>query len=309
MNLRRLLLSVAFITLALRCGNAASEEEAKPQEAAAAVNAVVFSAEQIQHGGVRWTAATSSEMVPTIEVPGQLVPNEDHTARIGAPAQARIMTVHVRIGDRVGSGKSLVTLQSQQASAARADVQKAEAEAASRRTALTYARMARERAERLLAAKAAARAEVERTQADEQAAQAALAQAEAEQSRAQSSVRQLGVVNRSGEAIVRAPISGVVFTRDAAPGAVVEAGAPLVSITDDSTLWLEASANDRAASTLRNGGEVRSARSADAHRPGARARAEPKSEVTRIDVRDGAPRRRRCYAGGRGARERRRPGR
>ena len=258
MNLRRLMSTVALITLLARCGGKEAEQQAKSETSAPpATNVVTFSAEQVQHGGVRWAAASSSEMVPTIEVPGQLGPNEDRTARIGAPAQARIMTVHVRTGDRVSAGQPLVTLQSQQASTARADVQKAEADAASRRTALTYARMARERAERLLAAKAAARAEVERAHADEQAAQAALAQAEAELSRARSSVRQLGAVDGAGDTIVRARISGVVFTRDAAPGAVVEAGAPLVSITDDSTLWLEASVADRAASALRNGAQVR----------------------------------------------------
>ena len=255
-QLRHALVVLGSALLAFACGRAAQEESKTGKTAAPEANVVTFSAEQVQHGGVHWTAATASQMVPTIEVPGQLVPDEDHTARIGAPAQARIMTVHVRIGDRVASGQPLVTLQSQQASAARADVQKAEAEAASRRTALTYARMARERAERLLAAKAAARAEVERAQADEQAAQATLAQAEAELSRARASVRQLGAVDQAGDAIARAPISGVVFTRNATPGAVVEAGAPLVSITDDSTLWLEASVADRAASALRNGAEV-----------------------------------------------------
>lgn len=247
-------LAVAALTLA--CGRPADEVK-KEEKSAAAENVITFSAEQVQHGGVRWAAATTGMMMPSVEVPGQLVPNEDHTARIGAPAQARIMAVLVRPGDRVASGRPLVMLQSQQASAARADMKKAQAEVASRRTALTYARMARARAERLLAAKAAARAEVERAQADEQAAQSALAQAEAELSRAQAGVRQLGAVDGSGDAVVRAPISGVVLARDAVAGAVVEAGAPLVSITDDSTLWLEASVADRAASALRNGGEVR----------------------------------------------------
>lgn len=248
---------IPFAVLALNCGTPAAEEEPKKAESASTPASVItFSAEQVQHGGVKWAAAPVSEFVPSVEVPGQLVPNEDHTARVGAPAQARIASINLRPGDRVTAGQTLVALQSQQASVAHADVQKAEAEVASRRTALAYARMARERAERLLAAKAAARAEVERAQADEQAAQSALTQAEAERSRAEASVLQVGAVGTSGEAIVRAPLGGVVLTRDATPGAVVEAGAPLVSITDDSTLWLEASVADRAASALRNGADV-----------------------------------------------------
>ena len=38
--------------------------------------------------------------------------------------------------------------------------------------------------------------------------------------------------------ILRSPISGFVVSRDVVPGAVVSAGAPLVTITDPSSLWL-----------------------------------------------------------------------
>ena len=248
-------LLAALLLVAGGCGRRAAERE-RPKSEAAPSGTVTFTAAQVQHGGVRWIPVETSDVAPTVEAPGQLVPNEDRTTRVGAPAQARVMAVHVRVGQRVAAGASLVTLQSQQASAARADVQKAEAEVASRRSALVYARGARERAQRLLAAKAASLQEVERTRADEALAQSTMAQAEAELARARTVIGHFGKVDPSGEVAVRSTFSGVVLTRDAKPGAVVEPGSPLVSITDDTTLWLEVALADRAASALRVGQSV-----------------------------------------------------
>ena len=218
---------------------------------------ITMSAAAIQHGGVRWEPAATRAVAAVTEVPGQLVPNEDSTARLGAPAQARVVSVHVQVGDRVSRGRALVTLQSPAASTARADYDKAVADLNARRSRATYARTARERAERLLAAKAISRQELERTQADDELAKAELAQAEAESTRTRSALFQLGLSPGSDVMAMRAPLSGVVLGRDAVPGAVVEAGAPLVSVSNPSTLWLDIAATDRAASGMRVGGRVR----------------------------------------------------
>jgi len=57
--------------------------------------------------------------------------------------------------------------------------------------------------------------------------------------------------------VVRAPLSGVVLSREAAPGSVVDAGASLVTVADVGTLWLDISAPDRVTATLRPGAGVR----------------------------------------------------
>jgi RND family efflux transporter MFP subunit len=108
----------------------------------------------------------------------------------------------------------------------------------------------------LLEAKAAARQDVERARADEQLAAAALAQAHAEAERTSTAVTQLSV-DTAGRMILRAPIAGVVIARDAVPGSVVQAGAPLVTITDPSSLWLDLAAPEAVAVTLRPGATVR----------------------------------------------------
>ncbi len=222
-----------------------------------AIREITLSAASIQHGGVRWEPAAARDVAAVLEVPGQLVPNEDSTARLGAPVQARVVAVHVQVGDRVARGRALATLQSPAASAARADYDKALADLNARRSRATYARTARERAERLLAAKAISRQELERTQADDELAKAELAQAEAESTRTRSALSQLGLSPGSDAMVIRAPLTGVVFGRDAVPGAVLEAGAPLVSVSNPSTLWLDIAATDRAASGLKVGGRVR----------------------------------------------------
>ena len=234
------------LVLATACGAEKSAVDS-PVASASEMQTLVFSKAQVEHGGVRWGPASGGTGAELLEVPGQLVPNEDRTARLGAPARGRVVRVYVQPGQRVSAGQTLVTLQSQEASAARADFDKAMAERNSRRATVTYARTARERAERLLVAKAIARQELERAQADDELARSALAQADAELARARAALSQLGVGPASGILTIVSPLTGVVLSREAAPGSVAEAGAPLATVADPSTLWLEVSVSDRAA--------------------------------------------------------------
>ncbi|MEX2154202.1 MAG: efflux RND transporter periplasmic adaptor subunit [Gemmatimonadaceae bacterium] len=218
---------------------------------------VSFSAAQIANGRVKWALPDQASVAGVVEVPGQLIANEDRTARLAAPAQARVLRVHVSPGDRVAAGARLVTLQSQEASMAHADVGKATAELASRRAAATYAKSARDRGERLLALKAIPRQDYERAIADDELARAGVTQAEAELQRARSNAMQLGVDLQDGSMTLRSPIGGVVTTRDAVPGAVVSAGAQLVTITDPAALWLAVALPEAFASGVRVGSALR----------------------------------------------------
>jgi len=219
---------------------------------------VMLTAAQIRHGGVAWQSVTMGMASATVSVPGQLVPNEDRTARLGAPAGGRVVTVPVRPGDQVARGRVLVTLHSPEAGAAQSDLAKAQAELGSRRAQATYVKSARDRAERLLALKAIPRQDYERAIADDELAQSAVKQAEAELTRARTSAEQLGAdAAASGEIALRAPFASVVLARTAIPGSVVDAGAPLVVVTDAATLWLTANAPETLAGAFRTGATVR----------------------------------------------------
>ena len=223
------------------------------------MSGVSFSGAQVQHGNVAWEAASVGTSASIATVPGQLVPNEDRTARLGAPARGRVVAVRVQPGDRVANGQILVTLQSPDAGMAQSDVAKSTAEVSSRRAAALYARTARDRAERLLAIKAIPRQDYERAIADDEAARATLAQAEAEGRRARSTAHQLGADGSTpnGEIALRSPLSGVVLQRMASGGTVVEAGAPMIIVTNPASLWLQVSAPEKFAGMFRIGDQLR----------------------------------------------------
>ena len=205
---------------------------------------VTLTAAQVAHGGVQWEPVALSTVASVATVPGQVVPNEDRTARLGATVQGRVIAVRVRPGDRVRAGQILVTLQSPAAGMAQSDVEKARAQA-------SYARSARERAERLLALKAIPQQDYDRAIADDELASAELR-------RAKSVADQIGATaSASGEAAIRSPLNGVVLARTAVPGTGVEVGAPLVIVTDPSTLWLSIDAPENLASLFRVGAQLR----------------------------------------------------
>ena len=217
-----------------------------------------MTAAQIEHGGVKWGPVTLGTVSQTATIPGEVTPNEDRTARLGAPARGRIVSVAVRPGDVVRNGQVLVTLQSPDAGMAQSDVAKAAAEVASRRSEAQYAAAARARAERLLALKAIPRQDYDRAVSDDERAKAALSQAEAEATRARATAAQLSAdAGASGAIVLRSPQSGVVLARTAVPGTVVDAGAPLVVITDPASLWLTISAPEAMATLFHRNDRLR----------------------------------------------------
>jgi len=246
----------ARICLALLAITACSKGAGKPAQSQsadtgmadmpgmAAATDVTLTAAQVAHGGVQWEPVATSTVASVATVPGQVIPNEDRTARLGATVRGRVIAVQVRPGDRVSAGRVLVTLQSPEAGMAQSDVDKARAQA-------SYARSARERAERLLALKAIPQQDYDRAIADDELASAELR-------RAKSVAEQIGAAaSATGEIAIRSPLSGVVLARTAVPGSVIEAGAPLVVVTDASTLWLSIDAPENLASLFRAGAQLR----------------------------------------------------
>ncbi len=251
--------SLALALFLLACGapKQSTERVAAESTTAPPATSVHLDAAQITHGAVRWGTAASEVVATSVTVPAEVVPNEDRTARLGAPARGRVVTVHVAQGDRVHRGAALVTLESTEASAAESELAKAGAQLASQRAEASYAASARARAERLLTLTAIPRQEFERAVANDSLAQAMLHQAESELRRARQAAAALGVDGgRAGSIIIRSPLDGVVLLRTAMPGTVVEAGAALVTVSDLATLWVTAAAPE-GLSAVRRGAAVR----------------------------------------------------
>jgi cobalt-zinc-cadmium efflux system membrane fusion protein len=251
------LLPILLTGLALTaCGR--REPTAGPETPPSApVTEVTMSAAQVGHGGIKWSPATVSSVTETIELPGELNVDEDRTVRVSAPTRGRLLTIRANVGDRVSQGQVIATLQSEEATAARADFAKATAELTNRQAALEFTQAARERAERLLVLKAIAQQDVERARTDEKAAVAAVAQAQAEMDRARTALAVLDVDPATGHIRLKSTRAGLVLSRDAMAGAVVDAGATIVVVTDPDALWLQVAVPDRLSTSIKTGALLR----------------------------------------------------
>ena len=217
-----------------------------------------LTAAQIAHANIAWASVMVGNASTTAVIPGQVTTDEDRTARIGAPARGRVITVSVNQGDRVNAGQTLVIIQSPDAGSAQSDVAKTSAMLASRRAQARYTRAARDRAERLLALKAIPRQDYERAVADDELAQSELHEADAELRRARTAADQMGADSAGNGTIqVRAPFSGVVLSRSAVPGTFIEAGSPLIIVTDPARLWLTVNAPEQFSGLFRLGSAIR----------------------------------------------------
>ena len=222
------------------------------------IGAIALSAVQVAKGKIAWEPAKTGSVTVHATLPGQLVPNEDETARLGAPVSGRVMAVLVNPGERVTRGQVLVTLHSPEAAMAQAAAASTGAALAAQRAQAVYAKASRDRAERLLALKAISRQDYERAVADDELARAALVNADAEATRARSTAEQLGVVgSASGEVRVASPLAGVLLARTAVPGTVVEAGSGLAVVTNASSLWLQVQAPEQFVALFAVGAQLR----------------------------------------------------
>lgn len=260
---RALLVVVAAIMgVMTNCGRAEPPQESDSSPAAMP-NELTLSAEQVAHGAVKWAPAALSTATEAVELPGELKVDEDHTARISAPARGRVLAIRANVGDRIARGQVVVTLQSDDATAARANQAKATADLGRQQSALEYATTSRERAERLLALKAVAQQEVERARAEEKTAAAALAQAQAETERASTALAVLDVDPTTGHIQLKSALGGVVLSREAFPGSVVDAGATILVVTNPDSLWLQVAVPDRLAVRITPGAHLRFSVAAD----------------------------------------------
>jgi cobalt-zinc-cadmium efflux system membrane fusion protein len=159
---------------------------------------------------------------------GRVTFNEASTARVSSPISGRVVELKAQAGDAVRAGGELAVLDSPDLAAAVADLHKAEADEARKKSAL-------ERAKMLYEGQVLAKKDLESAQAD-------FAQARAETARAALRLRNLAPGSASEESryVLRAPISGVVADRQANPGMEVRPDLPnpLYVITDPARLWV-----------------------------------------------------------------------
>lgn len=183
--------------------------------------------------------ATERPFRPSLAVTGTLRARGDGDVIVTAPAAGRVVRVGAtfpRIGEAVAVETPLALLVPRLEASDRASIDLA---ATSARLDLARAIHERGRLDALRAEGAVPEHRVVEATHVEEEARAALAAAERRRAQFQS-VEQTRNRGGTGNIQVRAPLTGTLVEVEVAPGAFVEAGAPLFHVADLTRLWLDA---------------------------------------------------------------------
>ncbi len=181
---------------------------------------------------------------------GELRPNENAYAEIGAPVASRIVKVNVSPGQTVSTGQVLAVLQN-------SDVGKARSETISAQARLELANRTLERKRRLGSEHIVAQREIQEAEANVESATADLRASKA-------TLRSLGLSGTDAEHLtddpsfsLRSPIGGTVIDRDAVQGQLAEPSKPLFRVGNLGRLWLTVHAFERDAVRVKTGSNAR----------------------------------------------------
>ncbi len=232
--------SVPFLALGIACSKAGSTEpaakKAEPAPSAASSHSdepeheelpkrVHLTAKVIAEAKIATALATREILSVTVALPGELVADPDRSARVSSPVAGRLVQVKLTEGSTVKKGDALAVIRVPELGKVRGALAATVARATS----------ARSNAERLavLADKGlAAKQEAVQAKAEVEAL-------EAEASALRDQLAALGSGGASGgaELVLRAPVAGVVISRDAVVGQPVTAEQTIASIADLREVW------------------------------------------------------------------------
>lgn len=220
------------------------------------------------------------------------------TATIASRMMAPVLDVHVRAGERVRRGATLITLDSREVAANRSRAaatltsaaeaaRAADSDVRSAQASVVLARATHERIRTLYEKRSATAQELDQAQSALEAAEAQVAAARARvaaaaASREAADAASVAAAIATSYATLVAPFDGVVTSRSVDPGSLATPGLPLLTLEDSSSFRLEVTLDEARAGQIATGQRVEAA-------IGAVDSAEPRrcegtvSEVARID--------------------------
>jgi cobalt-zinc-cadmium efflux system membrane fusion protein len=279
---RRLLFSVATVGIALALGftlgrssPSASTPVSVSTAAAPAADprppaTIILSEPKLANMQLQIEEAKAGPLVRAVSATGSVGYDQLHLARIRPMARGRIEALDVNAGDRVVAGQRLAVLDNFDLSAAHSKVLSAEAALNQAKAQLAAASAAYDRAANLIrsglvtqAELEARRATVATMEADLRTKEAELRQYHEEEARL-SPLRPAAAGTGSSSdqppadsrgAIV-APFAGVVDSVSVATGEIVDPATPIFTVSDLSTVWVQADVAERDLGTVKLGDAV-----------------------------------------------------
>ena len=278
---RRLLISVATVAIAVAAGFAAgrslpSASIAVPVSGPSAVAAdpelpatITLSEPKLANLQLQIGQAKAGPLVRAVSATGSVGYDQLHLARIKPTARGRIETVDVTAGDRVVAGQRLAVLDNFDLSAAHSKVLGAEAALNQAKAQLAAASAAYDRATNLIrsdlvtqAELVARRATAVTMEADLRTKEAQLRQYQEEEARllpvrpaaagADTSNDQPG----DSRGALFAPFAGVVDSVSVATGEIVDPATQIFTVSDLSTVWVQADVAERDLGAVKVGDAV-----------------------------------------------------
>ena len=262
---RRLLLSVATVAIAVAAGFAAgrslpSASIAMPVSAPSAVAAdpelpatITLSEPKLANLQLQIGQAKAGPLVRAVSVTGSVGYDQLHVARIKPTARGRIETVDVTAGDRVVAGQRLAVLDNFDLSAAHSRVLSVEAALNQAKAQLAAASAAYDRAANLIRSDLVTQAELQARRATVATMEAGLRTKEAELRQYHEEEARLLPVrpaaagadtsnDQPGDSrgAIVAPFAGVVDSVSVATGEIVDPATPIFTVSDLSTVWVQA---------------------------------------------------------------------
>lgn len=221
-------------------------------------NALALTAQEQQAAGIQVQNISPTEVTDSVVLTGTLEPNQERIASVVPRMPGRIVSAPVRVGARVKAGERLAVIESIEVGEAQTVYRQARSEA-------TVTQAALARAQRLAAEEIIAQKDLQRARSDAERAQASLRAAI-------DKLRILGVGPAPSESRtdalypVLAPLTGTLTEKHAVVGTHAESE-PLFTVTDLSTVWLEADVYEKDLATVRPGSVASLTVSAYGERP------------------------------------------
>lgn len=202
------------------------------------------SEETAREAGIATRRVEQRPLARTLEVVGQLAFNHNRSAPLTARGEVLVLEVLADVGDPVKAGQPLAVVASAAVGEDQGRLSAAQARVASARSAL-------DREQALLQRGISSQKDVEQARTELAAAEGAQ-----DAARAALSAAGVGTVRHAGQYTLKAPLSGTVVARDAAPGRHVAAGQTLLHVADLSTLWAQLDIPEADALSVRAGQKV-----------------------------------------------------